>query len=81
MKEGYMEKTGPRVRVFTKYSEKKWVIDGGSLQVIDPEVLRKLSTTPILTPHTLEYEKLFGQKPIEVPLNIWRLQPSKRDIS
>ncbi len=42
-----------------KYPEKKWVIDGGSLQVIDPEVLSNLKTTPILTPHHKEFERLF----------------------
>lgn len=40
-----------------KYSDKKWVIDGGSLQTISPEVLPK---NAILTPHRQEFEKLFG---------------------
>lgn len=43
-----------------KYPNKKWVIDGGSLQTIDPEVLLGLKTTPILTPHQGEFRKLFG---------------------
>lgn len=43
-----------------KYPDKKWVIDGGSLQTIDPEVLLSLTTMPILTPHHKEFEKLFG---------------------
>lgn len=43
-----------------KYSTKKWVIDGGSLQTIDPEVLKNLETLPILTPHQKEFEKLFN---------------------
>lgn len=42
-----------------KYPEKKWVIDGGSLQVIQPDVLPKDS---IITPHHGEFEKLFGVK-------------------
>lgn len=48
-----------------KYPDKKWVIDGGALQTIDPEVLKGLQTTPILTPHHKEFEKLFNfQLPI-----------------
>ncbi|MBI2049609.1 NAD(P)H-hydrate dehydratase [Candidatus Roizmanbacteria bacterium] len=40
-----------------KYPQKKWVIDGGSLQVLNPEVL-SLLRMPILTPHTKEFELL-----------------------
>lgn len=39
-----------------KYPDKKWVIDGGSLQTIDPQVLLNLKTMPILTPHQKEFE-------------------------
>ena len=39
-----------------KYKEKKWVVDGGSLQVIDPSILPKSS---IITPHKQEFETLF----------------------
>lgn len=42
-----------------KYPQKKWVIDGGSLQTMDPSVLLMLDATPILTPHPREYETLF----------------------
>ncbi len=38
--------------------DKKWVIDGGSLQTIDPEILLNLKTMPILTPHAREFEIL-----------------------
>ncbi|MBP7832377.1 MAG: NAD(P)H-hydrate dehydratase [Candidatus Levybacteria bacterium] len=47
-------------RLLTQFPDKKWVIDGGSLQVIDPSILLELSQTPILTPHHAEYERLFG---------------------
>lgn len=40
-----------------KYSNKKWVIDGGSLQTISPEILPASS---IITPHKGEFIKLFG---------------------
>jgi hydroxyethylthiazole kinase-like uncharacterized protein yjeF len=40
-----------------KYPDKKWVIDGGSLQTIKPEII---PPTSILTPHAKEFELLFG---------------------
>jgi hydroxyethylthiazole kinase-like uncharacterized protein yjeF len=40
-----------------KYPLKKWVIDGGSLQVLDPEILKSVNN-PILTPHLREFEML-----------------------
>ncbi len=43
-----------------KYPDKKWVIDGGSLQTIDPSLLPK---NAILTPHNQEFETLFGMQP------------------
>ena len=43
-----------------KYPNKKWVVDGGSLQVIDPQILPK---TAIMTPHKKEFETLFGISP------------------
>jgi hydroxyethylthiazole kinase-like uncharacterized protein yjeF len=42
-----------------KYPNKKWIIDGGSLQVINPEIIPYNS---IITPHVREFEKLFGLK-------------------
>ncbi len=51
-------------RLLQTYPDKKWVIDGGSLQVIDPSNLVNLSQTPILTPHHAEYERLFGSASI-----------------
>jgi len=43
--------------LFSKYPDKKWVVDGGSLQVADPE---KLPKNAIVTPHHKEFETLFG---------------------
>lgn len=40
-----------------KYPNKKWVVDGGSLQVISPEILPK---TSIITPNVKEFSKLFN---------------------
>lgn len=41
-----------------KYPNKKWVVDGGSLQVIKPEILPK---SAIITPNKKEFKLLFGQ--------------------
>lgn len=46
--------------LLSKYKDKRWVVDGGSLQVISPNVLPK---TAIITPHKREFEKIFGLKP------------------
>jgi NAD(P)H-hydrate repair Nnr-like enzyme with NAD(P)H-hydrate dehydratase domain len=43
--------------LLTKFSDKKWVIDGGSLQVMDPKWIPKDS---ILTPNQKEYKMLFN---------------------
>jgi NAD(P)H-hydrate epimerase len=45
-----------------KFPNKKWVIDGGSLQVMEPEWIPKNS---ILTPNKKEYELLFKNMDIE----------------
>ncbi len=44
-------------RLLTKFPNKKWVIDGGSLQVIEPEIIPK---TSIITPNQKEFRILFG---------------------
>lgn len=43
--------------LFKRYPNKKWVVDGGSLQTIEAKNLPKDS---IITPHQREFEKLFG---------------------
>lgn len=45
-------------KLLKNYPDKKWVIDGGSLQVLDPDILLELKTMPILTPHQREFELL-----------------------
>ena len=47
-------------KLLLEYPDRKWVIDGGSLQTIDPTTLLSLQKTPILTPHHKEFETLFG---------------------
>lgn len=44
------------------YPEKKLVLDGGALQMMDPEWLLGMKTMPILTPHQGEFERLFGSQ-------------------
>ncbi|MBI3069784.1 MAG: NAD(P)H-hydrate dehydratase [Candidatus Levybacteria bacterium] len=45
-----------------KYPHKKWVIDAGSLQMMEAEWLRQLKGNVIVTPHVKEFERLFGFK-------------------
>lgn len=40
-----------------KYSTKKWVVDGGALQMMDRKLLTSLM---IVTPHAKEFKQLFG---------------------
>ncbi len=50
--------------LLTKFPNKKWVIDAGSLQMVEPEWV---PTGAILTPNQKEYQRLFGDKtPAEV---------------
>ena len=42
-------------KLFAKFPDKKWVVDGGSLQVISPELLPKSS---IIIPHMKEFDIL-----------------------
>lgn len=42
------------------YPNKKFVLDAGVLQMMEPEWLSKLKTKAIITPHQGEFEKLFG---------------------
>ena len=65
--EGVFDEAGTETRMLTqyllgKYKDKKWVIDGGSLQTIDRAYIPKNS---ILTPNKYEYEILFGDTKIE----------------
>lgn len=46
--------------LFTKFPEKKYVLDAGILQIIDPEILLNLKTKAIITPHIIEFSKLFN---------------------
>lgn len=57
------EKTRKKVNeLLKKYPNKKWVVDGGALQVIDPKLFNEKM---ILTPHHQEYKILFGEEKIE----------------
>ena len=47
-------------KLLLNYPNKKWVVDGGSLQVIAPNILPK---TSIITPNKKEFEMLFSLSP------------------
>lgn len=48
--------------LLAKYPHKKWVIDAGALQMMKPEWLIPLKGNVILTPHPLEFERVFGKE-------------------
>lgn len=47
------------LRLLESHKDKKWVVDGGSLQVID---VRDLPPGAVITPNRKEYEMLFDEK-------------------
>ncbi len=44
--------------LLNKYPEKKWVIDAGALQMLEPEWLLPLKDNVVITPHPGEFESL-----------------------
>ena len=46
-------------RLLFEFPDKKWVIDAGSLQMMEKEWLKKLKQV-VITPHQKEFEKMFG---------------------
>jgi NAD(P)H-hydrate epimerase len=46
--------------LFKNFSLKKFVIDAGALQMMDKNWLLELKTTPIVTPHQIEFKQLFA---------------------
>ncbi len=43
-----------------KYADKKFVLDAGALQMMEPEWLKRLKVPAIITPHQKEFEQLFS---------------------
>jgi len=62
--DGLMENEKPTKGIvdylLTKYSNKKWVVDGGALQEVNPKLL---NSKMIITPHKREWEILAGPLP------------------
>jgi len=59
-------------RAFTRYamsqfSDKKFVLDAGALQMMELEWLENRFVPAILTPHQLEFERLFGITVTDLP--------------
>jgi hydroxyethylthiazole kinase-like uncharacterized protein yjeF len=52
-------------RLLERYLNKKWVIDAGSLQVMDPEWI---PSGAIITPNRKEFELLFGERVKDLPV-------------
>jgi len=51
------------------FPNKRFVIDAGALQMIDKKWLNKLRTSAIITPHQLEFERLFGVSVANLPID------------
>ncbi|KXK11742.1 MAG: Bifunctional NAD(P)H-hydrate repair enzyme Nnr [Microgenomates bacterium OLB23] len=51
------------------YPHKRFVFDAAALQMIEPQWLLNLKTTPIVTPHSAEFEKLFGTNIVQATLD------------
>ena len=45
--------------LINKFPKKRFVFDAGALQMMDKEWLLELKEKPILTPHSIEFERLF----------------------
>ncbi len=43
-----------------RHNEKRFILDAGALQMMDPELLKGLKQPAIITPHQQEFQKLFG---------------------
>ncbi len=57
--------------LLSRYPDKKWVVDGGSLQVISPEILPR---TSIITPNVKEFSKLFN---FQFPISNFQSNPNE----
>jgi hydroxyethylthiazole kinase-like uncharacterized protein yjeF len=56
-------------KVFELAKDKNLVVDAGSLQMMKPELLKDRSNPAIITPHEIEFEKLFGEKIVDLPFD------------
>jgi NAD(P)H-hydrate repair Nnr-like enzyme with NAD(P)H-hydrate dehydratase domain len=56
-----------------KYPHKKWVIDAGALQMMEPEWLLPLKGNVVLTPHPQEFERVFNNVILREAKNLYSL--------
>lgn len=60
-----MDRTVPTEKLvnmlLAEFSQKKWVVDAGALQMVDPE---RLNQNCIITPHQTELERVTKKKPL-----------------
>jgi len=50
--------------LLTKYPQKKWIIDAGALQMMEPEWLLQLQGNVVLTPHPQEFERVWSKRQV-----------------
>lgn len=63
------------VNLFNKFPDKKWVVDGGTLQVVAPE---NLPLNAVISPNHKEFEMMFGEK---LKINIEEREQQLFDIA
>lgn len=55
--------------LLTNFPAKKFVLDAGALQMMDPAWLLLMKEKPIITPHQLEFEKLFSTEIVSLSVD------------
>lgn len=63
--ENTKELTEEILKKFQDDKRKKWVLDAGSLQTIDPDLFKEMHGNVLLTPHHKEFQHLFGADPTD----------------
>lgn len=51
--------------LLSQFPKKKWILDAGSLQTIDPDMFKKFEGNILITPHHKEFQTLFGAQPTD----------------
>lgn len=63
-------------KLLLAFPKKKWIIDAGSLQMMDKDWLKELPNV-IITPHKKEFERLFGMKITNDPFDNTQGHPER----
>lgn len=71
--------------LLSHYPQKKFILDAGALQMMEKDWFLKLKTSPIVTPHQVEFQQLFSidlsQKKLEEKIKIVKETAKKYKIT